>query len=249
LWLLGTFTAINFVGATTGTIQPLLVKFNLAPNWQAQGMEYAQALAVLATAGALGGLVGGIAISAWGGLKSKRIYGVVVPILLVGVATVVFGLSPLLYLTAAMAFLIDGMTPFMNAHSQAIWQSQVPRELQGRVFSVRRVIAQFTWPIGALVAGVVGGLFDPGVVMAVLGIALTIFSIAQLFNPYLRRVEDKAWLDQLAADAEARSRGGVAVTTPVVQSDEAQTQALMNNGMVDEAPQADEREEVGTTAT
>jgi len=33
-----------------------------------------------------------------------------------------------------MGFFMEGMIPFMNAHSQAIWQTQVPRELQGRVF-------------------------------------------------------------------------------------------------------------------
>jgi MFS transporter, DHA3 family, macrolide efflux protein len=217
LWLLGTFTAINFVGAVTGTIQPLLIKFSLAPDWQARHMELAQALAILESVGALGGLAGGILISTWGGLKKNRIYGVVLPILLVGVATIIFGLSPYLYLTAAMAFIIIGMTPFMNAHSQAIWQTQVPRELQGRVFSVRRVIAQFTWPLGAVFAGLVGGTFDPGIVMAVLGMALTLFCIGQLFNPYLRRVEDKAWLDELAA-----ARSGVAQAGRIAPEPEAE---------------------------
>jgi len=60
----------------------------------------------------------------------------------------------MLYLAAAMYFIMDGMTPFMNAHSQAIWQTQTPRELQGRVFAVRTMIAWVTiplstvWPVG-----------------------------------------------------------------------------------------------------
>jgi hypothetical protein len=43
-------------------------------------------------------------------------------------------------------------------------------------------------------------------VMSVLGILLAVFCVAQFFNPTLLRVEDKAWLDQLAnsrATAEA----------------------------------------------
>jgi hypothetical protein len=45
------------------------------------------------------------------------------------------------------------MSPLLSAHSQTIWQTQTPRELQGRVFSVRRPIAQCTLPVGALSAG------------------------------------------------------------------------------------------------
>ncbi|MES4787387.1 MAG: MFS transporter, partial [Nitrospiraceae bacterium] len=89
--------------------------------------------------------------------------------------------------------------PLLNAHSQAIWQTQTPRELQGRVFSVRRLIAQFTWPLSSALAGWLAGAFNPGYVIAALGAILSIFCLAQLFNPYLLRVEDKAWLDQLAA--------------------------------------------------
>jgi hypothetical protein len=36
-------------------------------------------------------------------------------------------------------------------------------------------------------------------VLATLGLVLTLFCLAQMFNPYLLRVEDKAWLDRLAA--------------------------------------------------
>ncbi len=94
-----------------------------------------------------------------------------------------------------MVFIDRGMVPIMNSHSQTIWQTQTPRELQGRVFSVRRLIAQFTWPLSAALAGWAGGRFDPGTVVAVLGAVLVVFCIAQLFNPYLMRVEDKAMLD------------------------------------------------------
>jgi hypothetical protein len=49
--------------------------------------------------------------------------------------------------------------------------------------------------------------FDPGGVIAVLGIILLIFGVVQLFNPYLLRVEDKAWLDEMAARREAQRAG------------------------------------------
>ncbi len=204
LWLLGTFTVINFFGAPTFIFQPLLVKFNLASDWAARGYTFETALALVTTVFGLGGVAGGLLISTWGGLKSRRVYGVVVSMLIAGIAQVFFGLSPLLYLTAGAGFFRSAMSPIANAHSQAIWQAQTPHELQGRVFAVRRLIAQFTFPLGMILGGWAAGIFDVGWVTAALALAMILFLLAQLFNPYLLRVEDKAWLEELAARAENR---------------------------------------------
>ncbi len=199
LWLLGTFAVANFLLWPLDIFQPLIVKFNLAADWAARGYSFEAALALLASIASVGGVIGGIFISAWGGLKRRRVYGVVVALLVEGGAMFALGLSPLLFLTAAMAFAIHAMLPIANAHSQTIWQTQTPRELQGRVFAVRRLIAQFTMPLGVTLAGWLGGAFDPGAVIAVLGALLGAFCFAQMFNPYLLRVEDKVWLDEMAA--------------------------------------------------
>ncbi len=198
LWLLATFTVINFANAPLEVFIPLLLKFNLAADWQSQGFTFESSLALLSTLGGLGGVAGGILMSTWGGLRGRRVYGVVVPILVSGVVQTMYGLSPWLYATGVFNFLLVGLIPIMNAHSQTIWQTQVPRELQGRVFSVRRVIAQFSAPLGVLLAGFTGALFNPGWVLAALGIFIAVFAIFQLFNPYLLRVEDKGFLDKLA---------------------------------------------------
>ena len=76
------------------------------------------------------------------------------------------------------------------------------------MFSVRRLIAQCTLPIGALSAGSLAGLFDPGHVLAALGALLVLFCMAQPFNPYLLRVEDKEWLDRLAASGQYKKGQG-----------------------------------------
>ena len=198
LWLLGTFAVANFVSGPMGVFQPLIVKFNLASDWVARDFTFETALALLATLGAVGGVIGGVFISIWGGLKKRRVLGVLIPLIISGISLILFGLSTWLYLTAAMALVEAAMIPIMNSHSQTIWQTQTPRELQGRVFSVRRLIAQFTWPLSTLLAGWLGGLFNPGYVIAVLGVILTVFCIAQLFNPYLMQVEDKEYLERLA---------------------------------------------------
>jgi DHA3 family macrolide efflux protein-like MFS transporter len=68
---------------------------------------------------------------------------------------------------------------------------------------VRRLIAQVSWPLGTLLAGFLGAAVDPGLAIAVLGAIMALFCVGQLFNPVLLRVEDKAYLDGLAAQAEA----------------------------------------------
>ena len=198
LWLLGTFTVANFTSAGAAVYDPLLIRFRLVEDWSTRGFTFETALALLSSALGIGGLIGGIAISVWGGLRHRRVYGVLVPMIISGVAQVLMGLSELLFLTAAMGMIVAGMVPMMNAHSQAIWQTQTPPELQGRVFSVRRVIAQCTAPLATFLAGIFGGLFDPGMVVAVMGAILTVFCVAQLFNPWMLRVEDKQWLDEMA---------------------------------------------------
>jgi len=199
LWLLGTFTVANFTSTPMHILLPLLVKFNLTADWSARGFSYETALALISTVVGVGGVVGGVAMSAWGGLKKRRVYGVLVPMIIGAVGQIVFGLTPLLYVAAAAAFVETAMMPFLNAHSQAIWQTQTPREMQGRVFAVRRVIAQFSAPLGMILAGLGGSAFNPGLLIAALGAVLALFCVAQLFNPVLLRVEDKSWLDETAA--------------------------------------------------
>jgi hypothetical protein len=193
--LVATFTVANLALAPAGVIIPLLVKFNLAADRTARGYTFETALALLGVAGGVGGIIGGLLVTTWGGLKRKRVYGVLVPMLLAGVLQVVYGFSPLVLVSAVAAFFGAAMHPVLNAHSQAIWQSHTPRELQGRVFSIRRLIAWAVMPVSTASAGGLAGVLDPGYVFASLGLIWAVFCTAQLFNPYLLRVDDKAWLD------------------------------------------------------
>jgi hypothetical protein len=132
-----------------------------------------------------------VLVSTWGGLTHKRVYGVLVPMLLAGVLQVAYGLSPLMLVSAAAVSVGAAMGPIFNAHSQSIWQSHTPRELQGRVFSIRRLIAWTILPVSTAVGGALAGALDPGHVLASLGLIWAVFCAAQLFNPYLLRIEDK----------------------------------------------------------
>ncbi|GMA16164.1 MFS transporter [Deinococcus metallilatus] len=192
LHLLLTFAAVNLLTSGVGVLHPLLVRFALVPNEGAGGLSQEAALATLWTAMSAGGLAGGLLVSAWGGLKRRRVLGVLVPMVLAGTAQAASGALGHLGLLVPVCIAVacfGVMTPIMNAHSQAIWQSQVPPDMQGRVFSVRRLIAQFTAPVSTALAGLLAARYAPGSILLWAGLLMGLVAGAQLLNPVIRRVE------------------------------------------------------------
>jgi predicted MFS family arabinose efflux permease len=179
----------------------MIVKTGLAPDWTRLGFSYEGALAAVNMALSGGGIVGGAIVSLWGGAKRHRIEVLLVTILLGALGQMFMGLSPWLYGTMLGAGAIAFTGPFGNAHSQAIWQSQVPRELQGRVFGVRRTMSQGVVPLGVMLSGWLCSVVSAGVAMALLGGVVALVSIIALCSPLLRRVEDTEYLDRLAREA------------------------------------------------
>ena len=203
LTLLLTFAAVNFAWSPLQVFDTLLLKGQLSADLGAHGLNFQAGLALLSTLAAAGGLTGGVLISTWGGLKTLRIYGVLLPILIGAAGLATLGLATGVWLAAASMFFLSLTGPVMNAHSQAIWQAQVPSELQGRVFSVRRLIAQFTSPLSVALAGVLASRFPVGGLLIALAALLTALVLVQLLNPALRRVEDREYLEGLARKRRA----------------------------------------------
>ncbi len=103
--------------------------------------------------GAVGGVIGGVIMSAWGGFK-RRVHGVLLGWILASLfGVVVLGVGRSLPLWIPGMVLATIFVPLVNGSNQAIWQAKVAPDLQGRVFSARRLIAWFTNPITPLIAG------------------------------------------------------------------------------------------------
>lgn len=110
-------------------------------------------LATVQTVGAVGGLVGGLLLTVWGGPR-KKVHGVLLGMVgasLFGETLMGIGQSLAVWLIAS--FCLQFFLPFINGSNQAIWQAKVAPDVQGRVFSVRRLIAQITAPLATAVAG------------------------------------------------------------------------------------------------
>ncbi|MEM7111000.1 MAG: MFS transporter [Chloroflexota bacterium] len=153
--LLFIYVGINlFAALTYFAVMPSLILARTGGN--------EQALAIVEGMLGLGGVVGGVVLSVWGGPK-RQIHGV-----LAG-AAISFFLGDLLFAVGqsvvvwgAGAFLAAFFIPFIMGGNRAIWQSKVPPAIQGRVFSVQTMLQTGMMPIGYLAAGPLADLvFEP----------------------------------------------------------------------------------------
>lgn len=166
------------------------------------------------TAGAVGGIAGGLLMSAWGGFK-RRVHGVLAGWILFGIFFAVFGTASSIVMWIPFIVLISMTSPLINTSNQAIWQSKVAPDVQGRVFSARRLIAWFTQPVAPIIAGTLadfvmepamktktglaalfGPIFGtgPGAGMSLLiffaGLIAAVIGLTGYFLPAIRNTED-----------------------------------------------------------
>jgi MFS transporter, DHA3 family, macrolide efflux protein len=124
----------------------------LAPMVLSRTANDSVLLGSVLTAGAIGGLIGGIAMSAWGGFK-RRVHGVLAGWMITGIGMAILGLVGGLPIWITGMIVSSIVIPLVNGSNQAIWQSKVAPDVQGRVFSARRLIAWFAQPISPIIAG------------------------------------------------------------------------------------------------
>jgi MFS family permease len=94
-----------------------------------------------------------LVMSAWGGPK-RRVHGVLMGWFVASIlGGVLMGFARTIPVWAVAAFFGVFFVPIINGSNQAIWQAKVPPDLQGKVFSIRRLIAWFVSPLAMLIAG------------------------------------------------------------------------------------------------
>jgi MFS family permease len=166
------------------------------------------------TIGAIGGILGGVVMSIWSGLK-RRQFGVIFGWMMEGIFFVILlGVGRGLPVWGAAMVLGGLIGALINTSNQAFWQAKVAPDLQGRVFSARRLIAWFTQPISPIIAGTLAdfvlepamrteGTFSntfsslvgtgPGAGMSLLmifcGITITLVGLIAYFVPAIRNAD------------------------------------------------------------
>lgn len=134
----------------------------MSPMILARTGNNAQILGTVLSVSGVGGVIGGLVMSIWGGPK-RRVHGLLGGLALESLLGVtLLGLGRSLPVWAVAAFCSAFLIPIINGSNQAIWQSKVAPDVQGRVFAVRRLIAQVTSPLGVLIAGPLADfVFEP----------------------------------------------------------------------------------------
>lgn len=172
------------------------------------------ALATVQSVLGIGGVVGGLLMSIWGGprrLIHSIFAGTALSYLL---GDLLFALGRSVEMWSVAAFAAAVFIPFISGSNRALWQSKVPPDVQGRVFASRWMLEgtamalgylaagpladQLLEPVmqpGGALAGVFGGLVGtgPGAGMALIFIGTAtcgaLISLSGYLIPALRHVE------------------------------------------------------------
>jgi MFS transporter, DHA3 family, macrolide efflux protein len=165
--LLVLFTFVSAIG-TLGMVM-------LTPLVLARTSGDESAIGGVLSASGIGGVVGGLLLSAWGGPK-RKIYGVLIGIIamcLFGYVTL--GVSQALTFWMIGAFSVTCFVPLVMSSNQAIWQAHVPPEIQGKVLAVRQFIGKIATPLIIILLGPLADhFFEPA--MASQGLLSVMFA-------------------------------------------------------------------------
>ncbi|MEL6259856.1 MAG: MFS transporter [Cyanobacteria bacterium J06626_6] len=118
-------------------------------------------LGLALSVGGIGWLLGSLTISIWGGPKN-RVKGIVAFAFAQGVWLMIAGFKASVPLAMIAIFGYLFTYPFISSCNQSLWQSQIPPEIQGRVFSIKLMVEWLFLPVGYLTAGILSDrIFEP----------------------------------------------------------------------------------------
>lgn len=146
------FASVNFFLSMSSVMSgPLVLSYGTSADLGIVQMAASAAL-----------LVGSLLMSFWGGPKGKKVPALIGFIALASTGLLISGLQASTFMISLGRVVMLVFIPFAAALSQAVWQVKIPPELQGRVFSIRAMIASSMSPIAFLVAGPLADrVFEP----------------------------------------------------------------------------------------
>ncbi len=149
LFLAGNF----FEGLCTTLVAPMIL---------ARSGNNAIVLGSVESIGALGGILGGVLISLWGGPK-RRILGIVIGwTCAFGLGLALMGAGSIWVLWAIAYSCFAFFAVIVNSSEQALWQTKVAPSVQGRVFATRLLLIQVPFLVAMPLAGwLADSVFEP----------------------------------------------------------------------------------------
>ncbi len=121
----------------------------------------AQVLGSVSTAAGIGGVLGAIAVSVWGGTK-RRIHGMLLGFVAAGAFKMLLAAGHGVALWMVAHFCATLSVPLFYSCSNAIWYAKVPPTLQGRVLAADQMVGLIIGAVAPLLAGPLADyVFEP----------------------------------------------------------------------------------------
>jgi DHA3 family macrolide efflux protein-like MFS transporter len=176
-------TMLNFLLSPSSALLPLLVTDVF--NGDVAELGWVQSVF------GIGVILGGLILGAWGGFK-RRIITSFCGVAGIGLGTILTGIIPgtMFSLLLVVTFLIGFAQVFANSPLQAIFQSTITPEMQGRVFSLISAGATAMMPLSLLIAGPVADWQGVQFWYLVGGVICVLMVIASTFIPAIMQIEE-----------------------------------------------------------
>ncbi|MEM1241268.1 MAG: MFS transporter [Cyanobacteria bacterium P01_H01_bin.26] len=110
------------------------------------------AVASISAAAGVGGVVGAIVLTLWGGPK-RRVYGLLAGYIGAGVSKLVFGLGQSLSVWVPAQVCSSLNFPLIGSCRSALWMDKISPDIQGRVFAANALVTQLVSAIAILLSG------------------------------------------------------------------------------------------------
>ena len=121
----------------------------------------AQLLGTVTTMAGVGGVVGALSVSIWGGFN-RRIDGMLLGFIGTGLSKLMLGMGQSAWLWFPAQFFAHLHTPLIFSSSNAIWYAKVPPAIQGKVLAADTLVGLLVGAFSPLLAGPLADyVFEP----------------------------------------------------------------------------------------
>jgi DHA3 family macrolide efflux protein-like MFS transporter len=183
--LLGLVMVINFFFTASEALTPLLI----TKHFQGDAGQLGWWLSSFAVGTVLGGLI----LGAWGGFK-RKIITAQLSLILTGLSAAVVGIVPpeLFWAGLAANTAMGLLLPIINGSFGATLQAAIAPEMQGRVFAFILSAAMLVSPVALMIAGPFADAFGIQPWFLIAGISCTLMGILGFFSSDVMSMENKS---------------------------------------------------------
>jgi DHA3 family macrolide efflux protein-like MFS transporter len=138
-----------------------------------------------------GFIAGGVILSLWGGFKRQTMTALV-GLIGVGTGSLAFGLVPAsaFWLALIVMFFRTMMLPMIRGPVMAVFQSHVPPDMQGRVFTLLISAISLMAPLGLAVGGPLAEAFGARMLFVLAGVGCLVVATVWGSSPKIMHLED-----------------------------------------------------------